>query len=74
MRPVGRHNTQPHYRGLDGFSYVADEATLKALFKKVILLALGNLRHALEKGSEELLMPHQRGYPITYNHYFTETL
>ncbi|KAJ6003769.1 hypothetical protein N7522_006461 [Penicillium canescens] len=55
-------------------SYVADEATSKALFKKVILPALGNLRHALEKGSEELLMPHQRGHPITYNHYFTETL
>jgi len=22
----------------------------------------------------ELLMPHQKGHPITYNHYFTETI
>ncbi|KAJ5882273.1 uncharacterized protein N7529_000945 [Penicillium soppii] len=55
-------------------SYVADEATSKALFQNVILPALENLRHVLRKGSEELLMPHQRGHPITYNHYFTETL
>ncbi|KAF4772632.1 hypothetical protein HAV15_011069 [Penicillium sp. str.  len=55
-------------------SYVADEATSKALFEKVILPALENVRHTLEKGSEELLMPHQRGHPITYNHYFTESL
>ncbi|KAJ6118437.1 hypothetical protein N7471_013904 [Penicillium samsonianum] len=52
-------------------SYVADEATSKALFQKVILPALENLRHTLRKGSEELLIPHQRGHPITYNHYFT---
>jgi hypothetical protein len=55
-------------------SYVADEATSKALFQKVILPPLENLRHALRKGNGELLMPHQRGHPITYNHYFTETL
>ncbi|KAJ5500691.1 hypothetical protein N7453_009742 [Penicillium expansum] len=55
-------------------SHVADEVTSKALFEKVILPALENVRYTLEKGSEELLMPHQRGHPITYNHYFTETL
>ncbi|KAJ5971802.1 uncharacterized protein N7479_001720 [Penicillium vulpinum] len=55
-------------------SHVADEATSKALFAKFILPALENVRHTLEKGSEELLVPHQRGHPITYNHYFTETL
>ena len=55
-------------------SYVADEATSKALFNKVILSALGDLRRDLEKATKELLMPHQRGHPITYNHYFTETL
>jgi hypothetical protein len=53
---------------------VADKATSKALFKKVILPALGTLRHVLEKGSEELLMLYQRGHPITYNYYFTKTL
>ncbi|KAF7516649.1 hypothetical protein PCG10_002038 [Penicillium crustosum] len=55
-------------------SYMADEVTSKALFEKVILPALENVRDTLEKGSEEFLRPHQRGHPITYNHYFTETL
>jgi hypothetical protein len=54
--------------------YVADGATSKTIFNKMILPALGSLRQALEKGSKEFLMPHQRGHPITYNHYFTETL
>ncbi|CAI7647550.1 unnamed protein product [Penicillium viridicatum] len=54
--------------------YVADEVTSKALFDNVILPALEKLRHILEKGSKGLLIPHQRGHPITYNHYFTETL
>jgi hypothetical protein len=54
--------------------YVADETTSKTIFNKVILPALGDLRNALEKGSKEFLMSHQRGHPITYNHYFTETL
>jgi GTPase SAR1 family protein len=54
--------------------YVADGATSKTIFNKVILPALDNLRDALERGSEDLLMPHQRGHPITYNHYLTETL
>lgn len=54
--------------------YVADGATSKTIFNKIVLPALGSLRHALEKGSREFLMSHQRGHPITYNHYFTETL
>lgn len=55
-------------------SYVADEATSKSLFEKVILPTLRDVRQVLEKGSKGLLIPHQRGHPITYNHYFTETL
>ncbi|KAJ5870201.1 hypothetical protein N7455_005142 [Penicillium solitum] len=54
--------------------YVADGATSKTIFSRIILPALGSLRHALEKCSKEFLMSHQRGHPITYNHYFTETL
>ncbi|KAJ5264459.1 hypothetical protein N7505_007252 [Penicillium chrysogenum] len=55
-------------------SYVADGATSKTIFHKVILPALKDLRHELERGSQEFLKSHQRGHPITYNHYFTETL
>lgn len=54
--------------------YVADGTTSKTIFKRVILPALASLRHALDKGSEEFLMSHQQGHPITYNHYFTEAL
>ncbi|KAJ5531282.1 Male sterility NAD-binding [Penicillium freii] len=54
--------------------HIADKATAKALLKIVILPALENLRYELEKGTEDLLIPHQRGHPITYNDYFTETL
>lgn len=55
-------------------TYVADGATSKTLFHKVLSPALGSLRQALEKESKMFLMSHQRGHPITYNHYFTETL
>lgn len=55
-------------------SYVADGATSKILFHKVLLPALEGLRHTLEKASGSFLMSHQRGHPITYNHYFTESL
>ncbi|KAJ5193198.1 Male sterility NAD-binding [Penicillium cf. viridicatum] len=70
MRPIGRYNTQPYCY----LFYVVDEVTSKALFDNVILPALEKLRYILEKGSKELLIPHQRGHPITYNHYFTKTL
>ncbi|KAL4801651.1 hypothetical protein BDV18DRAFT_164702 [Aspergillus unguis] len=52
--------------------YVADEATAKALLEEIIVPALEDLRQTLQQ--KELLLPHQRGHPITYNHYFTETL
>ncbi|CAG8197859.1 unnamed protein product [Penicillium salamii] len=55
-------------------TYVADKATSTALFDKVILPALIELRETLEQGTAELLAPHQQRHPITYNHYFTETL
>ncbi|KAJ5335737.1 uncharacterized protein N7506_005673 [Penicillium brevicompactum] len=55
-------------------TYVADKATSTALFDKLILPALIELRETLEQGTAELLTPHQQRHPITYNHYFTETL
>ncbi|GKZ37752.1 hypothetical protein AbraIFM66950_009435 [Aspergillus brasiliensis] len=54
--------------------HVADEATSVILFDKVISPALIQLRQSLIKSCEELVGSHQQGHPITYNHYFTETL
>ncbi|MCJ1323323.1 hypothetical protein MMC15_008679 [Xylographa vitiligo] len=55
-------------------TYVADAATSKALFQKIFEPALNQLLGTLNANTAELLAPHQKGHPITYNHYFTETL
>ncbi|CZR52530.1 related to vacuolar sorting protein VPS1, dynamin, and related proteins [Phialocephala subalpina] len=55
-------------------TYVADAATSKALFQKIFEPALNQLLEALKAKTAELLMPHQTSHPITYNHYFTDTL
>ena len=55
-------------------AYVADATTSKALFQKIFEPALNQLLGALNEKTTELLTPHQRSHPITYNHYFTETL
>ena len=55
-------------------SHVTDEATSTALFNEIIASALDNRHEALDRRTRELLMPHQKGHPITYNHCFTETL
>ncbi|KAJ6003607.1 hypothetical protein N7522_006299 [Penicillium canescens] len=54
--------------------HVADRATSTTLFDNVIVPALAELRGKLLQETAELLLPHQRQHPITYNHYFTETL
>jgi GTP-binding protein EngB required for normal cell division len=55
-------------------TYIADAATSKALFQKIFEPALSQLLETLNAKNTELLTPHQKGHPITYNHYFTETL
>jgi hypothetical protein len=55
-------------------AYVADDTTSKVLFQKIFEPALNQLLETLNGKTTELLMPHQRSHPITYNHYFTETL
>lgn len=55
-------------------SQVADEATSKALFLKIFEPALNQLLTALNEKTGEILAPHQKSHPITYNHHFTETL
>ncbi len=54
--------------------HVADAATSKALFQKIFEPALTRLKKTLNEKTTELLVPHQKSHPITYNHYFTETL
>ncbi|KAL5335502.1 P-loop containing nucleoside triphosphate hydrolase protein [Aspergillus crustosus] len=54
--------------------HVADAATTKALLDEIIVPSLEDLRRTLKEKTNKLLLPHQRGHPITYNHYFTETL
>ena len=54
--------------------HIADEATSAAIFDRIVVPVLDDLRQVLDRKTKELLLPHQRGHPITYNHYFTETL
>ena len=54
--------------------YVADAATSKALFQKIFEPALTKLKKTLNEKTTELLVPHQKSHPITYNRYFSETL
>ena len=55
-------------------AYVADVTTSKALFQKIFEPALNQLLETLHEKTTELLTPHQKSHPITYNHYFTDTL
>ncbi|RAL11843.1 uncharacterized protein BO97DRAFT_443556 [Aspergillus homomorphus CBS 101889] len=54
--------------------HISDEATSVVLLAEVISPALDQLREVLVRRCNELLETHQKGHPITYNHYFTETL
>lgn len=55
-------------------TYVADAATSEALFQKIFEPALNQLLGILNAKTTELLTPHQKSHPITYNQYFTEAL
>ncbi|KAE8384244.1 hypothetical protein BDV23DRAFT_191849 [Aspergillus alliaceus] len=54
--------------------FVTDEATSAGLIEEVIIPACDSIKQEMDDKTRELLMPHQTGHPITYNHYFTETL
>ena len=53
---------------------IADETTSTALLRIVFEPTLSQQLEILNDKTSELLTPHQKGHPITYNHYFTETL
>ncbi|KAI9772282.1 MAG: hypothetical protein M1840_001031 [Geoglossum simile] len=54
-------------------THVADAATSNALFQKIFEPALNQLLETLRTKAVELLTPHQKSHPITYNRYFIET-
>ncbi|KAK4095885.1 hypothetical protein N658DRAFT_519494 [Parathielavia hyrcaniae] len=49
-------------------------STAKALQYEVVESAMNGVLQEMHDKTTELLTPHQHGHPITYNHYFTETL
>ena len=55
-------------------AYIADDTTFKALFREIFEPELSKLLNLLNEKSAELLRPHQRSHPITYNQDFSENL
>jgi GTP-binding protein EngB required for normal cell division len=55
-------------------SHTADKSTCGALFQTLVEPALEEIIKDVEGKTLDLLAPHQHGHPITYNHYFTETV
>jgi hypothetical protein len=54
--------------------HITDERTRAGLHREIIDPAIDGLSKGLEEKIKELLKPHQKGHPITYNHSFTETV
>lgn len=52
--------------------YVADDGTSKALLREIFEPRFDHILHELNEKVSELLAPHRRGHPITYNEHFTE--
>ncbi|KAF1994756.1 hypothetical protein P154DRAFT_501389 [Amniculicola lignicola CBS 123094] len=55
-------------------SHIADSSTFGTIFQTLVKPAIEQIVKDLVVKTAELLAPHQRGHPITYNHYFTETV
>src|SRR5690349_7631804 len=76
---IARGHIEKVWHAASGFvklvvAYAADESTTKALQHEVFEPALKRILREMHEKVTELLKPHQDGHPITYNHYFTETL
>jgi GTP-binding protein EngB required for normal cell division len=54
--------------------HIADFSTSKALEREIFEPTMDDLLKQLHDKTAEFLEPHKAGHPITYNHYFTETL
>ena len=55
-------------------SHLADEKTSEALLGHVIDSVMNQKLSKMNGKLRELVTPYQKGHPITYNHYFTETI
>jgi hypothetical protein len=55
-------------------SHLIDEATADALLREVIDPLMEERYRDITAKLVELLAPYQKGHPIAYNHYFTETI
>lgn len=53
---------------------LTDENTLEGLFHEVIDPLMEERLHQVDSKLDDVLLPHIHGHPITYNHYFTETI
>jgi len=53
---------------------VLDEITITGLSDHVLNPALDEIEESLRSMAKELLKPQQSGHPITYNHYFTDSV
>ncbi|OAL18229.1 hypothetical protein AYO22_10807 [Fonsecaea multimorphosa] len=53
---------------------VLDEKSLRGLLEYVINPRLETIEEAVRVKTTELLQPQQSGHPVTYNHYFTESV
>ncbi|KAI9845871.1 MAG: hypothetical protein M1838_001526 [Thelocarpon superellum] len=55
-------------------SHLTDENTAESLLREVVDPLMDKISAQLKEKVTEVLMPFQKGHPITYNHYFTETI
>ena len=55
-------------------SYLTDENTADHLFREILDPAMNRKMTQVEAKLHEILAQNQKGHPITYNHYFTETI
>lgn len=54
--------------------YIADETTSEGLTREVIDPAMNSYAAQLDRKVKEIMRPHQKGYPITYDQCFMETI
>lgn len=55
-------------------SHLADETTADRLLHHMVYPSMDKMRHILDEKISEIFKPYKKGHPITYNHYFTETI
>ena len=53
---------------------LADDVTSEGLLQEILYPATEKSSFSLQEKVAEIILPHQSGHPITYNHYFTETI